>query len=203
MDPMTGFLVVPSGVDARVGTPRPAALEELLHRSATGDEAAFGELYDAVSTRLFGLVRRVVRDPAQSEEVTQEVFLEIWRHSARFDAGRGSALSWMLTIAHRKAVDRVRSSEASRSRDESWGVSHQDVDHDATAEGAVQRLDAERVHQALQTLTDAQRQALELSYLSGYTHTEVASMLGLPLGTAKTRIRDGLIRLRDTMGVTS
>jgi RNA polymerase sigma-70 factor (ECF subfamily) len=202
MDPMSRISVVPSGDDSSEGPARPVQLEQLLRRAATGDETAFAQLYDAVSPRLFGLVRRVVRDPAQSEEVTQEVFLEIWRHSARFDADRGSALSWMLTIAHRKAVDRVRSSEASRSRDESWGVSHQDVDHDATAEGAVQRLDAERVRQALQTLTDAQRQALELSYLSGYTHTEVASMLDLPLGTAKTRIRDGLIRLRETLGVT-
>jgi RNA polymerase sigma-70 factor (ECF subfamily) len=202
MDPMSRFQVVSSDEPSEGATGAPQ-LEQLLRRAATGDEAAFGELYDAVSARLFGLVRRVVRDPAQSEEVTQEVFLEIWRHSARFDARRGSALSWMLTIAHRKAVDRVRSSEAARTRDESWGASHQDVDHDATAEAAVARLDAERVHQALGTLTEAQRGALELAYLSGYTHTEVAAMLDLPLGTAKTRIRDGLIRLRDTMGVTS
>jgi len=202
MDPMSRFSVVPPGDTSPEGPAR-IDLERLLRRSAAGDEDAFAELYDAVSSRLYGMVRRVVRDPAQSEEVAQEVFLDIWRQSARFDPARGSALSWMLTIAHRKAVDRVRSSEASRSRDESWGVSHQDVDHDATADGAVQRLDAERVRQALQTLTDAQRQALELSYLSGYTHTEVATMLDLPLGTAKTRIRDGLIRLRDTLGVTS
>ncbi|WP_323095241.1 ECF RNA polymerase sigma factor SigK [Intrasporangium sp. YIM S08009] len=199
---MSRFQVVSSDEPSEEAPGGPP-LDRLLRRAATGDEAAFGELYDAVSARLFGLVRRVVRDPAQSEEVAQEVFLEIWRHSARFDARRGSALSWMLTIAHRKAVDRVRSSEAARNRDESWGASHQDVDHDATAEAAVARLDAERVHQALGTLTEAQRGALELAYLSGYTHTEVAAMLDLPLGTAKTRIRDGLIRLRDTMGVTS
>ena len=202
MDPMSRFSVVPSGDESPKGPTRPGPLEQLLRRAATGDETAFAELYDAVSARLFGLVRRVVRDPAQSEEVTQEVFLEIWRHSARFDPTKGAAMSWMLTIAHRKAVDRVRSAEAARNRDEGYGASNQDVTHDSTAEAVVERLDAERVHRALETLTPVQRQALELAYLSGYTHTEVATMLDLPLGTAKTRIRDGLIRLRDTLGVT-
>jgi RNA polymerase sigma-70 factor (ECF subfamily) len=202
MDPMSRFSVVPSGDESPEGPARPVQLEQLLRRAATGDETAFADLYDAVSSRLFGLVRRVVRDPAQSEEVTQEVFLEIWRHSARFDPSKGGAMSWMLTIAHRKAVDRVRSAEAARHRDEGYGASNQDVTHDSTAEAVVERLDAERVHRALETLTAVQRQALELAYLSGYTHTEVATMLDLPLGTAKTRIRDGLIRLRDTLGVT-
>ncbi|GGM85830.1 RNA polymerase sigma factor SigK [Terrabacter tumescens] len=202
MDPMSRFSVVPSGDESPEGPARPVQLEQLLRRAATGDETAFADLYDAVSSRLLGLVRRVVRDPAQSEEVTQEVFLEIWRHSARFDPSKGGAMSWMLTIAHRKAVDRVRSAEAARHRDEGYGASNQEVTHDSTAETVVERLDAERVHRALETLTAVQRQALELAYLSGYTHTEVATMLDLPLGTAKTRIRDGLIRLRDTLGVT-
>ena len=202
MDPMSRFTVVPSGDSSPEGSTR-FDLEPLLRRSAAGDEDAFALLYDAVSSRLYGLVRRVVRDPAQSEEVAQEVFLDIWRHSARFDPSRGSALSWMLTIAHRKAVDRVRSAEAARHRDTNYGTSNQDVTHDSTSEAVVERLDAERVHRALATLTEAQRRALELAYLSGYTHTEVATMLDLPLGTAKTRIRDGLIRLRDTLGVTS
>jgi RNA polymerase sigma-70 factor (ECF subfamily) len=202
MDPMSRFSVVPSG-DASPEGPARIDLERLLRRSAAGDEDAFAELYDAVSSRLYGLVRRVLRDPAQSEEVAQEVFLDIWRQSSRFDPARGSALSWMLTIAHRRAVDRVRSAVASRQRDDTYGTSNQDVDHDSTSEAVVERLDAERVHRALATLTEAQRQALELAYLSGYTHTEVATMLDLPLGTAKTRIRDGLIRLRDTLGVTS
>ncbi|HET8987467.1 MAG TPA: ECF RNA polymerase sigma factor SigK [Humibacillus sp.] len=199
---MSRFSVVPSGDTSPEGPAR-LDLEHLLRRSAAGDEGAFAQLYDAVASRLYGLVRRVVRDPAQSEEVAQEVFLDIWRHSARFDPARGSALSWMLTIAHRKAVDRVRSAEAARHRDDNYGTSNQDVTHDSTSEAVVERLDAERVHRALATLTEAQRRALELAYLSGYTHTEVATMLDLPLGTAKTRIRDGLIRLRDTLGVTS
>jgi RNA polymerase sigma-70 factor (ECF subfamily) len=202
MEAMARFSAVSSG-DSPEETTRVPGLDELLRRSATGDEAAFGELYDLAAPRIYGLVRRVVRDPSQSEEVAQDVFLEIWRHCTRFDPSRGSALSWMLTIAHRKAVDRVRAAEAARGRDESYGAAHQEVSHDSTAETVVERLDAERVHRALETLTDAQRGALELAYLSGYTHSEVATVLGLPLGTAKTRIRDALIRLRDTLGVSS
>lgn len=206
MGRMSRLSAVSSGDDAQSSPEDPAgpvALARLLQQSAEGDESAFAELYDLVSVRVFGLVRRVVRDPAQSEEVTQEVFIDIWRHSARFDPDRGSALAWMLTIAHRKAVDRVRSAEAARGRDETYGHATIDVSHDSTSESAVQRLDAERVHRALETLTESQRGALELAYLGGYTHTEVATMLGVPLGTAKTRIRDGLIRLRDTLGVTT
>lgn len=206
MGRMSRSSAVPSGDDTTSSPEDPAgpvALARLLQRSAGGDESAFAELYDLVSARVFGLVRRVLRDPAQSEEVAQEVFIDIWRHCARFDADKGSPLAWMLTIAHRKAVDRVRSAEASRGRDETYGHANIEVSHDSTSESVVQRLDAERVHEALDTLTEAQRGALELAYLGGYTHTEVATMLGVPLGTAKTRIRDGLIRLRDTLGVTT
>lgn len=184
------------------GAPSPAVdLAQLLRRSARGDEEAFAELYDATSRRIYGLVLRVVRDPAMSEEVTQEVYLDVWRTSARFDAERGSALSWIMTIAHRTAVDRVRSSEASRRRDDAHASSNRAVEFDETAEAAQASLEAQRVRKALDTLTEAQRSAVELAYLGGYTHTEVARLLDLPLGTAKTRIRDGLIRLRDTLGV--
>jgi RNA polymerase sigma-70 factor (ECF subfamily) len=194
---------VPSDPPPERGGPGGAHLADLLKRASRGDESAFAEWYDATSARAFGLAVRVLRDRAQAEEVTQEAFLECWRHSARFDPDKGSAISWLLTIVHRKAVDRVRSAEAARGRDASYGTASHEVEHDSTAEAVVSRLDAERVHQALGTLTEAQRGALELAYLSGYTHTEVATMLDLPLGTAKTRIRDGLIRLRDTLGVTS
>jgi RNA polymerase sigma-70 factor (ECF subfamily) len=186
---------------ATASGPTGADLADLLRRSARGDEAAFAELYDATSRRLFGLVLRIVRDPAMSEEVTQEVYLDVWRHCARFDPERGSAMSWLMTIAHRTAVDRVRASEASRRRDVAHAATSQEVDFDTTAEAAQASLEAQRVRRALTTLTDAQRSAVELAYLGGYTHTEVARLLDLPLGTAKTRIRDGLIRLRDTLGV--
>jgi len=194
-----------TGAPAPGEAPAPGAsgaeLTDLLRRSARGDERAFAELYDATSRRLYGLVLRVVRDPAMSEEVTQEVYLDVWRTSARFDPARGSALSWLMTIAHRTAVDRVRSSEAARRRDDAHAARERDVDFDATAEAAHASVEAQRVRRALATLTEAQRSAVELAYLGGYTHTEVARLLDLPLGTAKTRIRDGLIRLRDTLGV--
>ena len=192
-----------------VGAPSPgdgapgADLVELLRRSSRGDEAAFARLYDATAARVHGLTLRVVRDPAQAEEVTQEAFLEVWRTAARFDPGRGSPLGWVLTIAHRKAVDRVRSAEASTRRDETYEQRNQRVAHDATAEAAQASMEARRVRGALANLTPVQREAVGLAFLGGYTHTEVATMLDLPVGTAKTRIRDGLIRLRDALGVSS
>jgi RNA polymerase sigma-70 factor (ECF subfamily) len=192
---------VPTGAPSPEGAPAPAALGELLRLSARGDETAFAQLYDATAARVFGLAVRIVRDPAQAEEVAQESFLEIWRSSARFDPARGSAIAWMLTIVHRKAVDRVRSAEASSRREATYHQQNQPVAHDATAEAAQASLEARRVRGALAALTEVQREAVELAYFGGYTHTEVASMLDLPVGTAKTRIRDGLIRLRDTMGV--
>lgn len=197
---MSGLRSVPSGDPSPEGAASPD-LGALLRLSARGDEAAFATLYDAMSSRVYGLLLRVVRDPAQAEEVTQETFLEIWRTASRFDPGRGSAVAWMLTITHRKGVDRVRSAESATRRDATYHRETQPVEHDVTAEAATASLEAGRVRQALETLTPTQREAVELAYLGGYTHTEVASMLDLPLGTAKTRIRDGLIRLRDTMGV--
>ncbi|QIG45047.1 sigma-70 family RNA polymerase sigma factor [Nocardioides anomalus] len=193
---------VPDGAPSQEGASSPAPdLVDLLRACGRGDESSFAQLYDATSSRVLGLAVRVVRDPAQAEEVAQEAFLEIWRMSGRFDPAKGSPLGWLLTIVHRKAVDRVRSAEASTRRDTTYTQRNQPVDHDATAEAGLASLEAQRVRGALSTLTDVQREALELAYFGGYTHTEVASMLDLPVGTAKTRIRDGLIRLRDTMGV--
>jgi RNA polymerase sigma-70 factor (ECF subfamily) len=191
----------PAVFEAAAVPPTGSDLAELLKRSGRGDEAAFAQLYDATAARAYGLAVRVVRDPSQAEEVTQEAFLEIWRTASRFDAGRGSAVSWVLTLVHRKAVDRVRSAEASTRRDTSYHQGSQPVEHDSTAEAAHASMEARRVRQAMDSLTEVQRKALELAYFKGYTHTEVAKMLDLPVGTAKTRIRDGLIRLRDTMGV--
>jgi RNA polymerase sigma-70 factor, ECF subfamily len=178
-------------------------LADLLKACGRGDHAAFSGLYDATASRVVGLAVRVVRDRAQAEEVAQEAFLEIWKTSGRFDPAKGSPLGWLLTIVHRKAVDRVRSAEASTRRDTTYHQRNQPVEHDSTAEAATASLEARRVRQALTGLTPVQREALELAYFGGYTHTEVATMLELPVGTAKTRIRDGLIRLRDTMGVAT
>ena len=191
---------LPSGAPTP-GAPAGPDLADLLRASARGDQVAFAQLYDATAARVHGMALRVVRDPAQAEEVTQEAYLEIWRTAARFDPSRGSALSWLLTLTHRKAVDRVRSAEAASRRDTTYHQQNQPIDHDVTAEQANASLEARRVRGALASLTAVQREAVELAYFGGYTHTEVATMLQLPVGTAKTRIRDGLIRLRDAMGV--
>ncbi len=191
----------PAGVPSSEGASAAPDLAGWLGLAARGDQGAFARLYDVTSARVLGMALRVVRDPAQAEEVAQEAYLEIWRHAGRYDAGRGSALAWMLTIVHRKAVDRVRAAEAATRRDLSYHQQNQPVEHDETAEAAHASLEARRVRGALETLTPVQREALELAYFGGYTHSEVAGMLDLPVGTAKTRIRDGLIRLRDTMGV--
>jgi RNA polymerase sigma-70 factor, ECF subfamily len=201
MDPLR-----PVGVPPPEETPAEAPtdsqrLATLMGASARGDEAAFAALYDATSARAFGLAVRVVRDRAQAEEVTQEAYLEVWRTASRFDATRGSALSWVLTILHRKAVDRVRSAEASTRRDTTYNQQNQHSEHDSTAEHAHASLEAKRVRGVLQTLTGKQREAIELAYFGGYTQSEVAALLGIPIGTTKTRIRDGLIRLRDALGV--
>ncbi|WP_084349307.1 ECF RNA polymerase sigma factor SigK [Janibacter limosus] len=177
-------------------------LADRLRQVAKGDEDAFAALYDETAPRVHGLVLRVLRSPSQSEEVTQEVYLEVWRGASRFDPHKGSAIGWLLTLAHRRAVDRVRSSQSATVRDDSWHARSRDVAFDTTAELATARIEARRVRSALDGLTQVQREAVSLAYLGGYTHTEVASLLDLPLGTAKTRIRDGLIRLRDQLGVT-
>jgi len=177
--------------------------DDLLTRAARGDEAAFAEFYDAVVDRVFGLIRSVVRDPARSEEVTQEVMLELWRTAPRFTATRGSATTWALTIAHRRAVDRVRSEVASRARDERVAVRDAGGDEPDVALLVEDRLDRERVGRAMAELTDTQRESVELAFYGGYSHREVAAMLELPLGTVKTRIRDGLIRLRDRLEVAT
>lgn len=179
----------------------PTELTELLRASARGDQAAFARFYDATSSRAYGLALRVVRNPAHAQEVTQEAYLEVWRSSARHDATRGSAMAWLMTIVHRTAVDRVRSTESATRRDQVWERETREVDHDQTLEAAQASLEGERVRRAMADLTPMQREAVELAYFGGYTHTEVATMLEVPVGTAKTRIRDGLVRLRDTLGV--
>jgi RNA polymerase sigma-70 factor, ECF subfamily len=177
--------------------------EDLLLAVARGDQGAFEALYDRLAPLVHGIVRRVVRDPAQSEEVTQEVLVEVWRTATRFDPDRGSARSWVATMAHRRAVDRVRSEQASRVRTETVGIREQGRDHDEVSEQVEQRLEYQQVREALSVLTDLQREAVELAYFQGYTYRQVAELLDTPLGTIKTRMRDGLIRLRDAMGVVS
>ena len=177
--------------------------EQRLARVATGDKQAFAELYDSTSARVYGLVKRLLVDPAQAEEVTQEIYLEIWQTATRYQQERGSAMSWMLTMAHRRAVDRVRASQASRDRDTRIGIRDYDREYDQVAEHVEVTMEGARVKRALQGLTELQRQAVQLAYYGGLSHSEIAAELHVPVGTVKTRIRDGRIRLRDAMGVTS
>lgn len=175
---------------------------DALRRAGRGDEAAFAEFYRHLSAVVYGTVLKIVRDPAMSEEVTQEVFVELWRLAPRYDVERGSARSWAATIAHRRAVDRVRSEQSSRNRDAAESR-RTDAPRDVVVDEVVDRLDRTRVVEALDHLTEAQREAVVLAYYGGHTYREVAVLLGVPEGTIKTRIRDGLIKLRDLMGVAS
>ncbi len=175
----------------------------MLERVAQGEQAAFSSLYDLIAPRMLGLVRHVLRDHSQSEEVTQEVLLEIWQTATRFDPNKGKAVTWMLTMAHRRAIDRVRSSQSSRDRDTRIGIRDLDREFDSVSENVEIRLEHEMVAKAMTRLTDLQRQAVELAYYGGYSHSEVAAMLSVPIGTVKTRLRDGMIRLREEMGVTT
>jgi RNA polymerase sigma-70 factor, ECF subfamily len=181
----------------------PVPLNDLIGMVAEGDQGAFSELYDRSSGRVLGLVRRLLKDLAQSEEVTQEIFLEIWQNAKRYDPARGSATTWILTMAHRRAVDRIRSSQSTRDRDARIGLRDLETEYDSVSESVEIRVEHERVGQALQRLTQLQRQAVTLSYYGGYSHSEVAEMLKVPIGTVKTRLRDGMIRLRDELGVAS
>ncbi|ALD63351.1 RNA polymerase sigma factor SigK [Arthrobacter sp. YC-RL1] len=184
-----------------VPEPVTAAPEELLRRIAGGDERAFEQFYDCLAPRVYGLVRRLLRDEAQSEEILQEVFVQAWQHAARFDPARGSAAGWLLTLAHRRTVDRIRSSQASRERDLRMGLQEIGTEYNDVEENAILHDESRRIVQALKRLSEAQRAAIELAYFGGYTHHEVADLLKIPVGTAKTRIRDGMIKLRDLMGV--
>ena len=174
-------------------------LAGLLALVARGDQSAFAAVYDRSAAQVFGLVRRVIRDPAQSEEVTQEVMLEVWRSASRFDPHRGSAMAWLMTLAHRRAVDRLRSGQAAAER-EVRAAAATGPGYDMVAEEVETRLDAQRVRRCLESLTDLQRESVTLAFYGGYTYREVASLLGVATGTVKTRMRDGLIRLRDCLG---
>ncbi|MFD3376746.1 sigma-70 family RNA polymerase sigma factor [Streptomyces sp. NPDC058697] len=178
-------------------------LQELVGRVALGEEAAFASVYDRVVNSVLGVVRAVLRDQAQSEEVAQEVLVEVWRTAPRYRPDRGTAINWILTLAHRRAVDRVRSVEAANARDHKAALLDHTPEYDEVSEQVEARLEREQVRRCLRTLTDIQRQAVTLAYYRGLTYRQVAEVLTLPLGTVKTRLRDGLIRLRDCLGVTA
>ncbi|MEU1529366.1 MULTISPECIES: sigma-70 family RNA polymerase sigma factor [Streptomyces] len=179
------------------------SLPDLMADVARGDQEAFAAVYDVVAGPVLGIVRRVLRDLAQSEEVAQEVLVEVWRTAARYRPERGSVMNWVLTLAHQRAVDRVRSAEASAAREHKAALLDRTPEFDEVTEQVEARLEREQVRRCLRTLTELQRQSVTLAYYRGLTYREVAELLTLPLGTVKTRLRDGLIRLRDCLGVTA
>jgi len=175
-------------------------LNSLLVRVGRGDENAFAAIYDDLGASVFGLARRVIRDPSRAEEVAQEVFIQLWQSAARFDPARGNAKSWVLTLAHRRAVDAVRHDQAATNRENRYDWSS-GPDFDEVEETVTITLEHEQVKRCLDGLTELQREAVNLAYYQGYTYAEVATALDANTATVKTRMRDGIVRLRDCMGV--
>ena len=171
-------------------------LAELFARVARQDRAAFSELYDQLSPLVYGLALRTTKAPALAEEVTQEVFLQVWRQADRFDPSRGSAKSWVATLAHRRAVDTVRRSQAAIDREDALPKDPSPPD---VSEEIIELDERARVREAVGRLTELQRQVIEMAYFGGLTYREVAEKLDAPLGTVKTRMRDGLMRMRSIM----
>jgi RNA polymerase sigma-70 factor, ECF subfamily len=189
-----------SGEEPPGRDPHAAELVDLMARSARGDHGAFAELYDLTARRIHGVVLRVLRSPEHADEVTQEVYVEVWQQSARYAPAKGSVLAWIATMAHRRAVDRVRSVSSEVSRDHRYAYESIDPEVDRVWDRVAQKHDVDRVRQAMYHLTPIQRQALTLAYFDGLTQSQIAQVLELPLGTVKTRIRDALKRLGETFG---
>lgn len=204
-----GFLSGPArsqeaepGADGSEGGPG-ADLAVLVQRSGRGDDAAFAALYDATASTVYGLAVRVTRSPEIAAEVVQEAYLMAWQQSARFDPARGTVVAWLCTLAHRRAVDRVRQVDRERSRDQTYEDRRGRTPVDQTWQEVEQTMDTHEVRAGLGALTALQREAVALAYYQGFTYQEVAQRLDIPLGTAKARIRDGLRNLRSALGAQS
>jgi RNA polymerase sigma-70 factor (ECF subfamily) len=171
-------------------------LDDLLALISRGDQKAFAAFYDQTCRRTLGLICRVLKDPAQSEEVAQEVYLELWQHAAQFDSNKSPSLSWLFTIAHRRAIDRVRASQASRNRDIAVGIRNTPHPFDHVTETIETSMEYQDARRALTRLHPKHRAVIELTYDHHLTRAETAERLGIPVGTVKTNLRDGLIALR-------
>jgi RNA polymerase sigma-70 factor (ECF subfamily) len=174
---------------------------DLLTRVARGDQLAFAALYDELAPKVYGLARRVLRDPAHAEEVAHEVMIEIWRTAPRFDPATGSVTGWVVAVAHRRAVDRVRSQSPAAERARRIAATSAETPYDQVADAA-SRSEGRQVRRCLGSLSRLQREALTLAYYGGHTYREVADLLGTALPTVTARMRDGLRRLRDELAGT-
>jgi RNA polymerase sigma-70 factor, ECF subfamily len=200
MMPLVGERI---GYRLMTGAPRLSSdLDALLRRVARRDAEAFAALYDNTRARVYGLVIRVLRDPGYSEETTQEVYLEVWRAAGNYDPAKGSALSWLLTLAHRRAVDRVRAEESAGQRESRYGAANADPPSDVVADSVIAADERRRVAECLDGLTDAQRQCIEMAYYGGLTYVEVSRRLSANLSTIKSRMRDALRGLRNCLSMT-
>ena len=178
-----------------------ADLDMLLRRVAQRDSEAFAALYDATRSRVYGMVTRVLRDRGYSEETTQDVYLQVWRTAHRYDPASGSALAWLLTLAHRRAVDRVRAEQAATQRDSRYGAMNVERPADHVSDAVIFGEERQRVTACLDGLTDLQRECIELAYYQGMTYVQVSERLAANLATVKSRMRDALRGLRACLGV--
>lgn len=200
---MTHGATCPSPGDRSADVTQRQKLVHLLAASARGDQLAFASLYDVVAPVVHGIAARVVRNPALAAELTQEVMVEIWRSADRFDPQRGTVFAWASTMAHRRAIDRVRSEHARfqrEQRDHTLGGTNSVAA--APEDQVMEALEASRVRDCLGGLTDLEREAVSAAYYGGQSYSEVARSLNAKLATVKSRIRSGLERLRVCLGVS-
>jgi RNA polymerase sigma-70 factor (ECF subfamily) len=199
---MTTLVAEPLGYRAMTAPRHVADLDALLRRVARRDADAFARFYDHTRARVYGLITRVLRDAGYSEETTQEVYLEVWRTAGAYDSSRGSALSWLMTMAHRRAIDRVRSEQSAGQRESRYGAATVERPGDQVADYAIAADERRRVAACLDSLTDVQRQCIEMAYYGGLTYAEVSQRLSANLSTIKSRMRDALRGLRDCLGAS-
>lgn len=178
-----------------------AELDALLRQVARRDVDAFAAFYDQTRSRVFGLVIRVLRDPGYSEETTQEIYLQVWRSAAGYDPSAGSPLAWLMTLAHRRAVDRVRSEQATSTRESRYGAASVEPPSDHVADAVLLGEERRQVAECLGSLTDVQRECIQLAYYDGLTYVEVSERLSANLPTIKSRMRDAIRGLRRCLGV--
>ncbi|WP_297667728.1 sigma-70 family RNA polymerase sigma factor [uncultured Corynebacterium sp.] len=170
-------------------------LESLMLLTQQGDAAAFARLYDHIAPNVLGLSLQILHDQAQAEEVTQEVFIEVWQHAADFDPAKGSAKAWILRRARLRAIDRVRSAIATLKRDDREAYLVASIKKESVEEEALRNVQRHAVRTALEIMGEPHKTAILLAYFGDMTHAELAEATGVPLGTAKTRVRDGLRKL--------
>lgn len=178
-----------------------ARLTVLMKLVAKGDSAAFADFYDATSSYVYGIALTVMRSPDLAAAASQEIYADVWRQASRFDPGQGSVLAWLMSLAHRRVADRIRAVDHDSLPDRYTALGSIELDRTAGQPGS--RLETEPARRALRSLSEDQRQAVTLAYFGGYSQTDVARILELPLGTVEAHIRDGLAALRTAMGARS